>query len=74
MYLIWERRTLLKLFRPVFRAFAALSVVVWIICMLDLLFLDHFRRAVYIMPLIWIGWSVYKFRKNKKKISEEYII
>lgn len=62
------------IFKPLIRALTVLSVIVWIICMLDLLFLDHFRRAVYLMPLMWIVWSVYKFRKNKKKLSEEYVI
>jgi hypothetical protein len=74
MYLIWEKRTLLKLFRPVIRAFVALGVVVWIICMLDLLFLGHFRRAVYIIPLVWIVWSAYKYRRDKKKLLKESVI
>jgi hypothetical protein len=62
------------IFKPLMCALTVLSVVVWTICMLDLLFLDHFRRAVYLVPLMWIVWSVYKFRKNKKKLLEEYVI
>jgi len=58
---------LLTIFNPLIRAIALLSIVIWILCMIDLLLLNHFRRAVYIIPVIWVGWSIYKFYKGRKK-------
>jgi len=70
----FEKRAIQKMIRPLIRAFALLVIVVWIICMLDYLFLGHLRRAIYIIPLIWVGWSAYKYRRDKKRLLKESVI
>ena len=53
-----------RILKLVFMLFMMLAWAIWGLCMLDLIFLGHFRPLVVIIPVLWVVKTTLKKRKN----------